>query len=66
MTEENETVIRTEAGARLVTSPWDDGDVWLGVTQRYASMSIILTKQEALELLLGLQNVLAANLEQAS
>jgi hypothetical protein len=66
MTEENETVIRTEAGVRLVTSPWDDGDVWLGATQRYASMSIVLTKHEALELLLGLQKVLAANLEQAS
>ena len=66
MTEENETVIRTEAGVRLVTSLWDDGGVWLGATQRYSSMSIVLTKHEALELLLGLQKVLDANLEDAS
>lgn len=66
MTEENETVIRTEAGVNLRTSPWDDGGVWLGATQRYSSMSIVLTKHEALELLLGLQKVLAANLEEAS
>ena len=59
MTQEIETIIQTEDGIRLSVAEWDDGGAWLRLSANQGSMFTALTRSEALELLQGLQAVLA-------
>jgi hypothetical protein len=40
-------------------SEWDDGGAWLHLQGRNANMSTVLTRDEAQQLLAGLQAILA-------
>jgi hypothetical protein len=59
MTEEIETAITTEDGIRLVATEWDYGGAWLNLRTNGASMSAVLTRAEAEQLVAGLQAILA-------
>ena len=59
MNEELETSINTEHGVRVSVSEWDDDGAWLHLQGRGASMSSVLTRDEAQQLLAGLQAILA-------
>jgi hypothetical protein len=59
MNEEIETSISTEHGVRVSVSEWDDGGAWMHLQGRNASMSTVLTRDEAQQLLAGLQAILA-------
>jgi hypothetical protein len=59
MTDEIETIIRTEDDVRLVASEWDNGGAWLNLRTGSASMSAVLTREEAEQLVAGLQAILA-------
>lgn len=59
MTDEIETIINTEDGIRLVATEWDDGGAWLNLRTGSASMSAVLTRAEAEQLVAGLQAILA-------
>ena len=59
MNEEIETSINTEHGVRVSVSEWDDGGAWMHLQGRNASMSTVLTREEAQQLLAGLQAILA-------
>jgi hypothetical protein len=59
MNEEIETSISTEHGVRVSVSEWDDGGAWMHLQGRNASMSTVLTREEAQQLLAGLQAILA-------
>ena len=56
--EDLETIIRTEDGIRLSIDNWDDG-LWLSLKSGNASMHVIFTREEAEQMLVGLQNILA-------
>ena len=59
MSEELETIIRTEDGIRVSVSGWDEGGAWLRLSMRYGSAYATLTRSEAEQLLEGLQAILA-------
>jgi hypothetical protein len=59
MTNEIETSVNTEHGVRVSVSEWDDGGAWMHLQGRNASMSTVLTRDEAQQLLAGLQAILA-------
>jgi hypothetical protein len=59
MTNEIETSVNTEHGVRVSVSEWDDGGAWMHLQGRNASMSTVLTREEAQQLLAGLQAILA-------
>jgi hypothetical protein len=59
MSEEIETIIKTEDGVRLSVSEWDDGGAWLHLSMRSGSAHAVLTSKEAEQLLAGLQAILA-------
>jgi hypothetical protein len=59
MKEEIETSINTEHGVRVSVSEWDDGGAWLHLQGRNSNMSTVLTRDEAQQLLAGLQAILA-------
>ena len=59
MTDEIETSISTEAGVRVSVNEWDDGGVWLHLSMRSGSAYTALTKDEAQQLLAGLQAILS-------
>ena len=59
MTKEVELSIKTEHGVRVSISEWDDGGAWLHLQGRHATMSSVLTRDEAQQLLAGLQAILA-------
>jgi hypothetical protein len=63
MKEEIETTIYTEDGARVYVSEWDDGGAWMRLSDGRASMSVVLTRKEAEELVAGLQAILAKEVE---
>ena len=58
MTNEIEVSVKTEYGVRVSISEWDDGGAWLHLQGRSASMSTVLTRDEAKQLLAGLQAIL--------
>lgn len=62
MTQEIETIIKTEHGTRLSISDWDDG-AWLHLQARGSTMGVVLTRDEAQQLLAGLQAILATAIE---
>ena len=55
---EIETVIKTEEGLRVSASNWDEGGAWLHLRSPAASMSAVLTRDEAQRLVAGLQAIL--------
>ena len=59
MKQEIETSISTENGVRVSVSEWDDNGAWLYLQGRGASMSAVLTRTEAQQLMAGLQEILA-------
>ena len=59
MSEEIETIIKTEDGVRLSVSEWDDGGAWLHLTMRSGFAHAVLTRNEAKQLMSGLQAILA-------
>jgi len=59
MTDEIETIIRTEDDVRLSATEWDDGGAWLSLRVGSASISAVLTRSETEQLVAGLQAILA-------
>lgn len=59
MTNEIEVTVKTEHGVRVSASEWDNGGAWMHLQGRNASMSTVLTREEAQQLLAGLQAILA-------
>ena len=59
MSNEIETTIYTEDGVRIGVDQWDDGGVWLSLQARDSSMHTTLTREEAQQMLEGLQAILA-------
>jgi hypothetical protein len=55
---EIETIINTEAGIRVSVNEWDDGGAWLHLGMRNGTVYAALTKDEAQQLLAGLQAIL--------
>jgi hypothetical protein len=52
-----ETIIYTEDDVRISVSKWDNG-AWISIQRQGASMYASLTRDEAIELVEGLQAVL--------
>ena len=59
MNNEIETSIKTEDGVRVSIDQWDDGGAWLHLQGCHSTMSSVLTRDEAQQLLAGLQAILA-------
>lgn len=59
MTDEIETTIYTEDRARIHISEWDDGGAWISLSVSGGSAYTAMTREQAQELLVGLQNILA-------
>ena len=59
MSNEIETIIKTEEGVRISIDSWDEGGAWLHLSMRHGTASAVLTRSEAEQLLAGLQAVLA-------
>ena len=59
MTNAIEVTVKTEHGVRVSVSEWDDGGAWMHLQGRNGSMSTVLTRNEAQQLLAGLQAILA-------
>lgn len=57
---ETEVVIKTEDGLRVSASNWDEDGAWLHLQGRGATMSAVLTRDEAQRLVAGLQAILNA------
>jgi len=60
MNKDIETIIKTEDGLRVSASNWDEGGAWLHLQGRGASMNAVLTRDEAQQLVDGLQAILNA------
>jgi hypothetical protein len=58
MKTEIETIIRTENDVRVSVSEWDEAGVWMGLQASHGSFNVTLTKDEAEQLLAGLQAIL--------
>ena len=59
MTNEIETVIKTQEGVKVSVDSWDEGGAWLHLQVRGGSAYAALTRSEAQQLLVGLQLILA-------
>jgi len=59
MTNEIQTVIKTEEGVRVSIDSWDEGGAWIGLQMRGGSAYAVLTRDEAQQMLAGLQAILA-------
>jgi hypothetical protein len=59
MSEELETTIYTKDDSRVSLSEWDDGGAWLKIGVRSGGAYTVLTREEAQQLLEGLQAILA-------
>jgi hypothetical protein len=59
MKNEIETVIKTEDGVRVSIDSWDEGGAWIGLQMRGGSAYAVLTRDEAQQMLAGLQAILA-------
>lgn len=55
---ENETCIKTEDGVRVSLHSWDDGGAWLHLALQGSTAYVALTRDEAKQLLEGLQAIL--------
>ena len=56
---EIEVDVKTRHGTRVSIHEWDDGGAWLHLQAHSASMSCVLTRAEAQQVLEGLQALLA-------
>ena len=54
-----QTTIHTDDDVRVSVDEWDNGGVWLHLQGRGASMHCTLTRNEAEQMLAGLQAILA-------
>ena len=59
MNDELETNIKTADGLKIFVSEWDDGGAWISITQRHGSIYTGLTRDEAEQMMAGLQAILA-------
>jgi len=59
MKTEIETIIRTEADVRVSVSDFDDC-VWLAMQTRHGSAHVVLNREEARQIIQGLQAILDA------
>ena len=59
MTNEIEVTIYTEDQSRVSLSEWDDGGAWLKIGVKSGGAYTTLTRDEAQQLLAGLQAILA-------
>ena len=59
MNNEIETTIKTEDGVKISVCKWDDGGAWLHLCMKSGTAYAALTKDEAQQLLAGLQAILA-------
>jgi hypothetical protein len=59
MSNEIEVVVNTQEGVRVTACEWDDGGVWLHLQGQRATMFTPMTRDEAQQLLAGLQAILA-------
>ena len=53
------TIIRTVDGKRVSVSQWDDGGAWLHMQLHGSTAYTALTREEAEQLLQGLQSILS-------
>jgi hypothetical protein len=54
-----ETIIRTVNGNRVSVSQWDDGGAWLHMQLHGSTAYTALTREEAQQMLEGLQSILS-------
>jgi hypothetical protein len=59
MNEEIETIFQNKDGVRVAVSEWGNDGVWLSFQARCSSMHTTFTREEAEQLLVGLQAILA-------
>ena len=59
MSNETQTTIYTQDDVRVHIDEWDDGGVWLSLQARGSSQYAALTREEAEQMLKGLQAILA-------
>ena len=57
MSDELETYVRTPHGVTVSVSEWDDGGAWINIVHRHGSAYTGLTRDEAKQLLAGLQAI---------
>jgi len=57
MNDELETYVRTPHGVTVSVSEWDDGGAWINLVHRHGSAYAGLTRDEAKQLLAGLQAI---------
>lgn len=58
MTNKIETIIKTEDNVRVSIDSWDNGGAWLHLSMRHGTACTALTRDEAQQLLAGLQLIL--------
>ena len=58
MNQEVETILRTETGIRVSVDAWDDGGAYLHFITRHGTLGVPMTRQEAQQVLAGLQAAL--------
>ena len=58
MTNEISVTVYTKDDSRVSLSEWDDGGAWLKIGVRSGSAYTTLTREEAQQLLVGLQAIL--------
>lgn len=59
MRKEIEKIIETKNDVRVSVSEWEEGGVWLHLLMRYGAAYTKLTRDEAEQLMAGLQAILA-------
>ena len=59
MSNEIEVIANTKEGVRVTACEWDDGGLWLHLQGQRATMYTPMTRDEAQQLLAGLQAILA-------
>jgi hypothetical protein len=57
MSDELETYVKTADGVTVSISEWDDGGAWINLVHRHGSAYTGLTRDEAKQLLVGLQAI---------
>jgi hypothetical protein len=59
MNQEIDLTMSTEHGVRFNLCEWDEGGAWIYLQGRQASMSTVLTRAEAQQVVEALQEILA-------
>ena len=58
-----QTTIYTEKNVRISIDEWDDGEVWFSLRNDTSSMFTTFTREEAEQVIKGLQAILAKEVE---